>query len=190
MKYLLSCFGILLLLSCNQSNSEPLKELALLSESERIVENEKDYTYYYDSISRDDYQIKLGVLELSNDEFELVISMKLFRESHYISPNAKRDFKGKFFVEFDDSEDLSFLADMEEIPLSVEEFDEDPFVDGYVNWVRKATRYVLKVKRNKTDDFGISGNLQFVIEPRCTLEKIPLIIVNQGGYLKFHVRGC
>jgi hypothetical protein len=161
-----------------------------LEKAENTMEHIKDYTYYYDSISNSDYKLKFGVNELKDDVYELVIDVNLLNDSYYVSPNAKRDFKGKFTIEMEDSQKLTTLDDWDEVPRSVEEFDSHPFVDGLVNWVREDTRYILKVKRNSLEDFNINTTLQFVIEPKCTLEKFPLVVRNQGGYLKFQINGC
>ena len=190
MRYFLLAIGLLCLISCNNTTSETNKDLAVLDKSEMVIEHKKDYTYYYDSTATDEYKIKFGVNKLKKDEFELVISMELLNDSFFVSPNAKRDFKGKFTIETDETEDITFVGDMNEIPRSKEEFDPHPFVNGKVNWVRENTKYYLKVKRNNKEDFLVSSNLRFVIEPKCTLEKIPLFIKNQGGYLKFEIRGC
>ncbi|MCW5519427.1 hypothetical protein J1N09_06235 [Aureitalea sp. L0-47] len=190
MKYFLFLFAVLTLVGCNTNTSETYKDLALLDKSEMVIEDKKDYTYYYDSIATDEYKIKFGVNELKKEEFELVISMELLNDSYFVSPNAKRDFKGKFTIQTDESSDITFIGDIDEIPRSIEEYDLHPFVRGKVNWVREDTKYYLKVKRNSKEDFTVSSNLQFVIEPKCTLEEIPLFIRNQGGYLKFEVRGC
>jgi len=190
MKFLITLFATLLLFNCNQPVSDTNNELALLSKDEMIDVNKPDYTYYYETITHDNYEIKLGVLDLGDDEFELVINMKLNNDSFFVSPNEKRDFKGKLSVTYDDTNHLTFMEEMVEIPNAVEEMDPHVFMDGDVKVVRKQTRYVQKVKRNTTEDFNTSANLQFVIEPSCTLEKIPLIIVNQGGYLKYRLRGC
>jgi hypothetical protein len=190
MKYLITIFASLLLFNCNGPVSETKNELALLNKDEIKDANMPDYTYYYDTITHDHYEIKLGVLDLGDDEFELVINMKLLNDSFFVSPNEKQDFKGKFAVFYDDTAHLTFNGEMEEIPNAIGEMDPHVFMDGKVKVVRNQTRYVQKVKRNTADDFNTSANLQFVIEPSCTMEKIPLIVVNQGGYLKFHLRGC
>ena len=42
----------------------------------------------------------------------------------------------------------------------------------------------------RKEDFDVRGTIQFTIEPRCTLEKIPVIIKRQEGTVKFEVFGC
>ena len=190
MKHIIYCIALLFLIGCNSNNSESQYDLAVLEKAENPTEYKKDYTYYYDSITNSGYKLKFGVNKLKDDVYELVIDVKLLNDSFYVSPNAKRDFKGKFTIEMEDSQKLTILKDWDEVPRSVEEFDPHPFVDGYVNWVREDTRYILKVKRNSMEDFNINTTLQFVIEPKCTLEKFPLVVRNQGGYLKFQISGC
>lgn len=192
MKYLIALFGLTLLISCTTNPSEKNKDLALLDKSDLVIEEKRDYTYYYDTLTTDEYQIMFGVNELRGNKAELVISMELFDNSFFVSPNAKRDFKGKFTLDLPESEHLTYLDDIEEIPLSVEEYDEHPFVDGLVNWVREDTKYFQKVTLNTEEDFYLIGELKFVIEPKCTMEKIRLSIRQVGGYLKFSEQpeGC
>lgn len=192
MKYLFFLITLPLLTGCNTGDPANYKDLALLDKSELILNDRKDHTYYYDTITTDEYQLKLGVNKLRGSNAELVISMELSDGAHYVSPNAKRNFSGKFTLTLPDSEELSIVDSMEEVPPSVEEYDEHPFVDGLVNWVRQDTKYFQKVKLNTDQDFYLLGELQFVIEPKCTLEKVRLSIRQVGGYLKFteQPKGC
>ena len=192
MKYLLFSLSLLLLIGCNTNHSESNKDLAMLDKSEMVIDHKKDYTYYYDTITTDEYQIKLGVNELRGNKAELVISMELFNQSFFVSPNAKRDFKGKFTFTLPESEHVTLAEDIREVPLSVEEIDEHPFVNGPVNWVREDTKYFQKVIVNTEEDFYLIGELKFVIEPKCTLEEFRLSIRQEGGYFKImeQPKGC
>ena len=136
------------------------------------------------------YELKMKMNELEKDVFELELNMLLFNGAHFVSPNAKRAFKGKFTVHLDDSDKLIPISELIENPRSVEEYDPHPFVNGDVNWVREDTKYTLKLMRKAEKYFSVKGFIQFTIEPRCTLEKIPIIIKNVKGKLRVELFQC
>lgn len=144
----------------------------------------------YSVWSAEDYELKLEINKLENEVYDLVISMYLKDGSHYVSPNAKRDFKGKFTVQFNESDMLKIVSDLIETPPSVEEFDPHPFVNGNVNWVRENTSYNQKLQPTVDNDFMVEGLIQFTIEPRCTLEKIPFFIKYEAGQMRVEIARC
>jgi len=140
--------------------------------------NDEDYTLYFD-------------LENADSQHPiLIISIDLHNNSHYISPNAKRKFKGKFYMDLGSYTNLGFKGSMTETPLSVEEFDSHPFVNGTVNWVIENTTYKQVLEIKSINDFEVFGRVQFTIEPRCTLEEIPFAISYQNGVIKFIEPKC
>lgn len=74
-----------------------------------------------------------------------------------------------------------------ETPLSKGELNNH---GSLVNWVRQSTNYKQTLKVLSNDDFEVSGFIQFTIEPRCTLEKIPFILSNTNGKLSIRIDGC
>lgn len=141
-------------------------------------------------INSEPYEISFEMTKLENNVYDFEISMKLNNGSFYVSPNSKRGFTGIFTVLFDDNKQLEVIADLIETPRSVEEFDPHPYVNGNVNWVRENTRYNQKLQRTSENDFQVKGLIQFVIEPRCTLEKIPFIIKYEDGKMRVELFGC
>lgn len=136
------------------------------------------------------YELQMKMNALENDVFELELDLLLFDGAHFVSPNAKRAFKGKFTVHLDDSDHLVPISELIETPRSVEEYDPHPFVNGKVNWVREDTKYQLKLERKTQKYFSVKGFIQFTIEPRCTLEKIPIIIKNVKGKMRVELFQC
>ncbi len=65
-----------------------------------------------------------------------------------------------------------------------------PFTNGTVNWVRVNTNYKQQLEVATQVDFQVFGYIQFTIEPRCSLEKIPFIIKKENGKLKFELDNC
>lgn len=140
--------------------------------------------------SKSPYDIFIDIKKVGKDVYNLVIKMELQDGSFYVSPNSVRDFKGKFLMNINENDRLKKVSNLIEKPLSIEIFDEHPFVQGNVNWVKKNTTYTQKLKLNSDKDFQIPGVIQFVIEPRCTLEKIPFTIIYENGEMKIDLNRC
>jgi hypothetical protein len=130
---------------------------------------------------KEPYGIKYYIEETENNDFYLHVNIELHNNSHYISPHAKRDFKGKFSITLEDNDTVSLDKEILESPQSIEEIDNHPFVRGTVNWVRENTSYKQKIHINSKNDFVVKGLIHFTIEPRCTLEQIEFIIKYQSG---------
>ena len=116
--------------------------------------------------------------------------MKLYDNAFFVSPNAKREFLGKFKFVIDDNDKFNQEGALLEAPLSKEEFDPHPFVNGHVNWVKENTTYKQQLQLTTEKDFEVMGFIQFTIEPRCTLEKIPIIIKYSNAKLKAEIFQC
>lgn len=138
----------------------------------------------------DPYDISFGVKLIDTTTYELSIAMNLNGQSYFVSPNSTRNFKGKFQFVMASNESYINLGPLVETPETKEEIDPHPFVDGPVNWVRQNTMYKQQIQLKTAKDFEVRGHVQFVIEPRCTLEKIPVILKQENGVLKFEVFGC
>jgi len=153
-----------------------------------IVEGPKDvrdFTTIYD----ENYTLHFEIDETDNKP-SLVISIKLHNDSYFVSPHAKRDFKGKFFMDLGSYEHLDFEGDILETPRSIEEYDAHPFVNGIVNWVRVSTTYKQPLHIKSVEKFVVFGRVRFTIEPRCTLEEIPFGISYESGVIKLIDSKC
>jgi len=146
-----------------------------------ISKIEEPNTIYTVNLPIEPYDLKYHIEETENNEFSLIVSMDLFNGSHFISPHAKRDFKGKFNISIEDNENLVLEDTFLETPRSVEIFDPHPFTNGLVNWVHVNTSYKHQLKIQSQDDFDVIGLIIFTIEPRCSLEKISFIIKYRSG---------
>lgn len=182
--------GLLLLsISCNSDKSQS-KDLLAIANTPAIATTYETTPFTMSLHPNHPYELKMNMSELGKDTYELELMMLLFDGAHFVSPNAVRDFSGKFTVHLDDSEAIETISDLIETPRSVEEDDPHPFVRGKVNWVREDTKYQLKLKRKADENFDIKGFIQFTIEPRCTLEKIPIIIKYEEGEMRVELFGC
>lgn len=141
-------------------------------------------------IRKELYAVKFSAIAKGDTQHDLVIDMHLKDGGHFVSPNATGNFSGKFTMVIDDTEAFQIDGKLIETPLTVEEIDLHPFVNGPVNWVRENTTYTQQIKLLTENSFEVHGYIQFTIEPACTLEKIPFIIKHQDGVLKFEFFGC
>ncbi|MEM7185229.1 MAG: hypothetical protein AAF466_01115 [Bacteroidota bacterium] len=196
MKTLLTVFILFLTFACKTDAPNSEKALAVntdpqypLEESEFKKQTENDYKIKNTSHEQP-YSVKFDMAQVGVDKYDFIVRMELQEGAHFVSPNAKRDFKGKFTMLFDENEQLEKVSDILEIPRSVEEVDPHPFVNGTVNWVRENTRYEQRLLRTSNDDFHVKGIIQFTIEPRCTLEKVPFIIKYENGEMRAEFFGC
>jgi hypothetical protein len=136
------------------------------------------------------YDLAFKVEKTADNKYNLITTMKLFGGSFYVSPHSSRDFKGKFTIEVAPNKNLKMGADFKEIPHSKEVIDLHPFVDGPVNWVKEDTRYVYRLTVKSQEDFDIGGKIFFTIEPKCTLEQIPLMFKYRSGVLTVEKWKC
>lgn len=135
------------------------------------------------------YELAFEV-EKARDQYTMITTMKLFGGSFYVSPHSKRDFKGKFTIEIADNENLKLGIDFIETPRSKEVIDPHPFVDGPVNWVKEDTKYEHQLTVLSKEDFDIGGKIFFTIEPKCTLEEIPVMFKYRSGVLTIEKWKC
>jgi len=130
------------------------------------------------------YNIMFDIETTENNTNYLVISMELYNDSYFVSPNAKGNFKGKFYMDLGTYTDINFDGTITETPLSAID------VESQVNLVRKNTTYKQALKLKSKGDFEVFGRVRFTIEPRCTLEEIPFGIIRKNGVLKITSPKC
>lgn len=129
------------------------------------------------------YELACSVERTANGPYVLIASMKLFGGSFYVSPHSTGDFSGKFRIELATNDKLQMEAGFTETPRSLEVIDKHPFVWGPVNWVNVDTRYAYPLTVLANEDFDLEGKVIFTIEPRCTLEEIPVLLKYRSGVL-------
>ena len=136
------------------------------------------------------YEIAYSVEKRSDGQFVMITNMKLFGGSFYVSPHSTTDFTGKFRIEVAPNKGLSIEDDFIETPRSEEVIDPHRFVNGPVNWVSENTKYEYPLKVSSKEDFDIGGKIIFVIEPKCTLEEIPVMFKYRSGVLTIEPWKC
>jgi len=129
------------------------------------------------------YTLQIKIEKTENNQYNLVIDMKLHKGSHFISPFEEKEFSGKFYMNLGSYKDLSFDGNIIETPQAVARYDS--FKNEPVIWVKENTTYTQSLNIKSKDDFEVFGRVQFVIEPRCTLEQIPFAISYKDGKFIF-----
>lgn len=145
-----------------------------------------------DSLVRKDdlYDFKIEIKTTEDNNYNLVFSIELKKNSYYISPLEEKAFTGKFFYDLATSDKVSFNGEVIETPRSVGEVDPILFADGGVNRVRVNTIYKQPLNILSKDDFEIYSRVKFTIEPRCTLEIIPYLISYKNGKMIIKEAKC
>lgn len=178
-------FGIILLTfnySCAQGNSQETASSAVMQDSVYVGP-----THFGDEIVRDDalYSSFIRVDQQENNEYVLSVQMYLKKNAYFVSPTENRHFSGKFAIVFTEPQKVISRGVILETPLS--KVDEK---EGFVHLVRKNTTYQQTLKVLASENFEVMGHIQFTIEPRCTLEKIPFILTYENGKLRVRMDGC
>jgi hypothetical protein len=189
MKKIILSLCILIFLSCKidhlktESNIE--SNFAQIPKSEISTQS-----VYGPNLPTQPYDIKLDIHKLNNDFYDLDIQMLLYNDAYYASPNAKRDLKGKFTFYVNTTDSFILKDKLIETPLSNEKYHSSTNDKGLTNWVGVDTSYKQKIQITTKEDFEVYGFIQFTIEPRCTLEKIPVFIQYKNGVMKFEIDKC
>ena len=136
------------------------------------------------------YELAYSVEKTGEGQYRMNTTMKLFGGSFYVSPHSTGDFTGKFTIEIAPNENLKMGANFKETPRSKEVIDMHQFVGGPVNWVKEDTRYEHALTVNSQKDFDIGGKIIFTIEPKCTLEEIPVMFKYRSGVLTIEEWKC
>lgn len=185
MKNLILPFGLLLLLSCKIDHSKTESNLAQIQDSVYNMQS-----VYGPNLPSNPYELKLNTHKLSNDAYDLEIQMLLYNNAYYASPNAKRDLKGKFTFYVNTTDSFLLKDKLIETPLSNKKYHSSTNDKGLTNWTGVDMSYKQRIQITTKEDFEVYGFIQFTIEPRCTLEKIPVIIKSKNGVLNFEIDKC
>jgi hypothetical protein len=128
------------------------------------------------------YDVKFQVKKLKSKTYNLIIDMELEKDAHYVSPNSKGNYSGIFTMILEDNKKIHVNGKFSESPQSKESVD--PWSGNPVNFVQEDTTHKQQFTIANTNDFEVSGYIQFTIEPRCTLEKVHFKIMQKSGVLE------
>lgn len=176
---LLLLTGILISIGCSTNQSK---------ESEKAIEIKPELTTYQiaDAFDKDQDPYDIN-FDANNETNELTVKIELDEGSYYIAPTSPGTFKGLLKIDFPANEYFELASGFVSVPKPIEEPNQ--WGEGPVEIIRETTIHSLGYKLKSEGDFNIKGTVQFVIEPKCTLEKIPVTIYRKDGKISF-VRNC
>jgi hypothetical protein len=178
-------FGLFLLsfnYNCAEVNSQDMAQNTKAVDSVYVGP-----THFSDDLVREDslYTAIIRIDKQSSKEHMLSIQMILKKNGYFVSPTESGAFTGKFTIVLTEPQHLQTSGAIIETPLS--KVDEN---EGFVKWVRQNTHYKQSLKVLSNENFEVYGYIQFTIEPRCSLEKIPFILSYVDGKLSVKMDGC
>lgn len=178
-------YGLLILTfncNCTDVNSQEIAPIPVMQDSIYVGP-----THFSDEVVRDDalYSSIIRVDKQQNNEYVLSVQMNLKKDAYFVSPTENRHFSGKFAIVFTEPQKVFSHGTILESPLSKVDKKE-----GFVHLVRNNTNYKQTLKVLSNQKFEVMGHIQFTIEPRCTLEKIPFILSFENGKLRVRMDGC
>ncbi len=182
MNKLIALLFILTSTSCSSESTETTieKQETQKFESTIIEEFPELSDYYGISFSINNPDIKSE----ENDTPSLSVFMKINKGNHILSPYSSKRYSGRFSITIEDNQKLLMDTTFIETPLSKEEFDPHPFINGLVNRVEVSTNYEHQLTVIGETDFEVTGMVGFTIEPSCTFEEIPFTISYKSGILE------
>ncbi len=133
------------------------------------------------------YKLHFNIEEKNKENPILVIAIELKKDAHYISPFAKLDFTGKFYMDLGSYKDIDFESEIIETPRSEETFNN---AGHPVNWIHINTTYRQELNIKALQNFEVFGRVRFTIEPRCTLEEHPFLISFKDGKYEISSPKC
>lgn len=178
-------FGLLLLsfnYNCAEVNSQDMAQNTTAVDSVYVGQ-----THFSDDVVREDplYTAIVRLDKQSDKEHLLSIQMNLKKNGYFVSPTESGAFTGKFTIVLTEPQHLQTDGAIIETPLS--KVDEN---EGFAKLVRENTHYKQSLRVLSKENFEVYGYIQFTIEPRCTLEKVPFILSYVDGKLSVKMDGC
>ena len=128
------------------------------------------------------FDIKLEIEKVSDNEYELAATIELEKGSYVISPYSEDDIYLHFEIAIPKNDYLTTGDKLTEIPVSIPEID--PILNIPVRFVRGTTTYKQKIKVNTSEDFEVSGLVEFLVEPSCIPYDVEFTAAFNSGILK------
>jgi hypothetical protein len=179
-------FFSLFLLSINYNCAE-VKSQDFAQNIKSVDSGYVGQTHFRDDMLREDslYTAIIRIDKQSNKEHLLSIQMNLKKNAYFVSPTESGAFTGKFTIVLTEPQYIQSIGSIIETPLS--KVDEK---EGFVKLVRENTHYKQSLKVLSKENFEVYGYIQFTIEPRCSLEKIPFMLSYVDGKLSVKLDDC
>ncbi|WP_109098268.1 hypothetical protein [Aquimarina sp. AU58] len=169
---------VLLSIGCtkNNQNDKVVTETAQTDTAKTATINKMDTPY----------ALVLKIDTTDKGEPHFIVSIDLYDKSYFVSPHSNGNFLGRFNLSLDETKHLTMKDSIIEFPKSLESYD--PFSGRQVNFVKRNTTYTQKLTIDSQKDFEVTGLIKFVIEPRCTMEKVKFVISQRSGVLSVEKR--
>jgi len=171
--------GAIMLLGCAMNPEDKKNE-----NTNKQAKTSTDYLFDPHHKTKDPYDINF---DLDAKKKLLIIKIDLESGSYYLSPNTVGTFKGLLKIVLPENDFISIKGKLTDNPKALNEIN--PWGNERVNIIRQNTIHTQHYELKTEDDFSIQAIVEFVIEPKCTLEKIPVTIFRKDGQLSF-VRSC
>lgn len=169
-----------------------LSALGNLAQSQTCNSQYTKYNYRLTppSVTAAPYDIELHLGKNDKGESILIASVVLGEMSYFISPYSSHKATGSFKVILPENTHISMDSHYVEIPQSMA--SDDPYSEGKTHFVHENTIYLKDLIIMDKNDFEVQGQIQFVIEPKCTLEKIDFTLIQKDHALSIETtkEGC
>ena len=171
MNRLFALLGIITLSACSQVEEGNIRTAAdyrdYLEEEELIIASESLYTL--------DVRVEKG----SDEEYTIITEVEPQDGFYVVSAMAKSDLAGKFHTSSYNNDFVQIGVLSDEQPLS--KLETNMMWEGEDQVIREKTTYSQTLKVLTNDDFIVPYNVDFVIEPRCTMENFYFNLFQKDG---------
>jgi hypothetical protein len=167
-----STFFLLILctiISCSSSNK-----------SEKIIEDDKLKSNCNTpcKVKAEPYEIDFKLNQTKDKSYSLAVSLMLNNGS-YLMSNESKNQKGHFRINYSENDFIFANDHLLEEPKSKKE--QNVWGPDTVQVIRENTIIKQQIFLKSDEDFEVSGYVQFVIEPKCTMEMIPFNLEKSNG---------
>ncbi len=191
---------VLLVISSSCTNSQEQKvttqEPLMVKNSQPITVKNIQLKNSY-TVKHKDYTLNFKVEKVAAKNAFLVMEIKLYNNSYYVSPHDTRGMKGKLMMDFGSYKDIEFSGKIIANPpfapnkvIAPRTENNAPKYNEMKGAIKEDVTYKQPLIIKANGDFEVFGRVKFVIEPRCTLEEIPLKIIYKAGKFTFGDPKC
>jgi hypothetical protein len=174
MNLLVTLLLVLLSISCVENN--PKNNVAVESIH---TENSSIKKHQFD-IDKP-YLVTLKINKTNNNEFSLITLVDIYDKEFLSGPHSNGFFVGDFAISLEETNNITIKDPIVKSPKPIE--TTDPWGDGQVNWIKRNTTYSQKFTINSTQDFKVTGYINFEMEPKKSIENTKFIISQNDGTL-------
>jgi hypothetical protein len=156
--YFSKCILILTLgsfIACNDKAAD--EGQAVNSDTLQIAEE--------DVMADDSIHVELQLEKVNAASFNLLIHMNLFGDSWIVSPLEKAYPFGEMTIEFDQNDHFVLIDSIIENPNAV--YRNDPNWEAQYRVISGKTTLSQKIQLISKEDFDITGQIFFILEPIC-----------------------